>query len=176
MINKDRIQELTNAADEAMADAIRKIPDMIHNGVRSAIPRMFGFRDRWQGEWEVDHCNSRTSDVSRWINNEAEKEFKKQCDRIITKKFIREMLSPEFKQAVRKDFKERFLRNFEWKLKELVEEKATEEAKKITDLFDMKSIATEMEAIAQEAMGGGELTATQEAIMERGIEDDLSQK
>jgi len=128
------------------------------------------FENNAWDKWRIDHCNGRTSHVSKWISDKAIIIFAEECDKLITKKFIREILK-EAKNAVKDEFRKQFLYQFNRKAEELAKKHAEEEVEKFMKGFKL-SMDSEMEKIANAAMSGS-VSETQLAIMETEIDKNV---
>lgn len=171
MISKERKEEIAQVADEVMAKIIRDLPENLKKRVDGAIAGMFGFENRgsW-GTWSIDHCNGRNSLISDWISSRAKQEFSNECEKIITKKFVGELIKSA-KNVIGNEFKQQFVCAFKKRVKELAKKHAEEEAATYMEGFKT-SMTAEMDAIANAAMEGN-ISETQLAIMETEIEGKI---
>jgi soluble cytochrome b562 len=172
MINKKRVEEMMKVADDAMASTIKELPKMIKSKTSGVIAAMFGFeRSSSWGEWKIDHCNGRQSEISEWMSHRAKKIFRDELEKTITKKFVKDVIKEtKAKAAIQKEFKEQFLYQFKRHVVELAKKHAEEEAKKYMEGFRL-SLASQIDEIAQAAMSGN-VSETQIAIMEAEVEDN----
>jgi hypothetical protein len=93
IITDEREKELYKVADATMAKFIRELPTILRAKALGAIAVMFGFENQhYTGQWRVDHCNSRTSEISNLISSKAKIIFKNECDLVITEKVIKSLI------------------------------------------------------------------------------------
>lgn len=168
MIDKDQMAELKKTVDVTMAELIRDIPKTIKARTNGAIAHMFGFENADRGKWRVDHCNSRQSEISRWISDRAKKELISVCDQIITKSFIEEMIK-EARPALEREFREHFNRILKQCVKEMAEKHVKEEINKHAENF-LATMSADLDDIAKTVMSSQE-SLTQMAILESEIEN-----
>jgi len=168
LVKQERIDLLLETADKSMAQMIKDLPNLIRKNTMGSIAQMLGFRNSGRYDrWEIDHCNGRTSDISNWISHRAKKIFVEECDKILTKKFIAELVK-EAKNGIRKDLKERFIREVNNNVITKIQQLAQEESNKIVESMKL-SIASGLDDIAAAAMEGKE-SSMQLAILETECE------
>jgi hypothetical protein len=151
-----------------MAEIIKDLPQLIKSKTAGAIAAMFGFENASWDRWRVDHCNGRQSEISGWLSNRAKKLFKEECEKVITKKFVRDMVK-QAKNSIHREFKEQFLRELEYRVKELARKHAEEQSTTFMEGFKL-SLESDIEAVALAAMEGRE-SKMQMAILETEVEE-----
>ena len=155
---KETIEELRKQVEEATRESvgafIKGLPQLINQRLESSVAKVLGFSDTWGNtkDWDVDHCNGRTSVVSNYVSERARDIVHKVAESVITEKVIRNVMK-ECRDALLKDAKEQARREYKTllydKIHKLAEEKADEDAKKIFDEIDQ--ISTDIELADPEA-------------------------
>lgn len=114
---------------EAIAAFVRRRLD---NGVNDIVLSLLGFeKNSWNGEWRIDHCNGRSgqSVIGDYLRTNAEASVRKWLDN------IGEL--PELPKATKKEVMNEYLSEYRRylavRLRELANERARTEAKRMID-------------------------------------------
>ena len=100
------VAKIEKTIDDAVASYIEDLPGRLRTIMDKIVLGALGFSEAW-GRIEVDHCNGREPFVAKLLNEQA----KKLCEEAMAKHHL--TLTPEFEEALRKDYGERLQRHFD---------------------------------------------------------------
>lgn len=104
--NKSLSEQIRKASENSVAEFIETMDEHIKQNLRKAVAKMLGFECKWGNEWAVDYCNGRTTTMSGYINDKAQKIITETIETILTPEVIEQCLN-ERRAAIIADFKER---------------------------------------------------------------------
>lgn len=119
---------LKNDINEATNDAYSELKRTFKETLKKNVLRIVGFDQRWQNEWEIDHCNGRSSVVTEYIASKVKEMFTAEFNSI-TQEEINQLLKP-VKKTLLKEIKDCFEREAKSKIRENIYQEAQTFVKK----------------------------------------------
>lgn len=161
-------EKLDDAVANAIREALKEIPRKVKDQINAIVAKSFGFDNKWGGEWQVDHCNSRKSSLGNLIVGKAKAEISKDVEEFLDKTKFK--INNQQKQAIKKDAHDTYMREFKRKLHEAVEKKATDEAEELAKALvpDLKTLDLDLKAMADPSFGE---TEREKLVIEMHLEE-----
>lgn len=125
-------QKLTTIIEEQIDKQIAKelstlgakVENFINARFLEAIAKALGFNNRWDGRWEVDHCNGRNSFFTDHISREAKEHATRMANMFLVSDmglFLEDEEIEAMKQACKKDFREYVKRDLDREMRTRVD-------------------------------------------------------
>lgn len=98
-----------NVMQKVIDDAREELTSSLKKGIKDAVLGCLGFSKSWSSsKWEIDHCNSRMSTVGDLISHELKQTLLN--TEINAEFFLTPEERHELRDAMRKDYKQRYTR------------------------------------------------------------------
>lgn len=129
--------ELDKRLREALIEKIQTLDEVIENTIQHAatniICNALGVTsDHWHdGRWEVDHCNGRKSAIAEELGALALKQIQTAIPDFITGIVGQDIKMPQFRTALRKEYREQLAGRAYEKMREFAKEQAEKRSEEL---------------------------------------------
>lgn len=143
------VEELVqNDINRLTNEAYRELQESFKNTLKTNVLKIVGFDKRWPNNWEVDHCNGRSSILTEFMSEKVQAMFREEFNKM-TEDDIQKSLEP-----VKKTFITEFQKVFERE----VRSQARDVAYKEVQAFVKQLAAQQVQKYQKDLIKGVELS------------------
>ena len=125
---------------EEVSVLMHKLPIYINEKLESCVALILGFkRSSFNGEWEIDHCNGRSSRLSEFINNKVLEIAKNRVDEIITPIKVEKIIT-ELEKTLVNEIGQRYSNSLHTEVINMLNQRIRDDATKIVERSLVKVI------------------------------------
>lgn len=123
-------QLLENDINKITNEAYEELKKSFKTTLKQNVLKVVGFKNRWDENWEVDHCNGRTSIITDYMSESVKQMFREEFQKL-NQADIQLLIQP-LKKIILKEFKEGFEREVRMRVRDSARTEAETFVKKLT--------------------------------------------
>lgn len=143
------VEELVqNDLNKITNEAYKELQESFKNTLKTNVLKIVGFNNSWNNNWEVDHCNGRSSLLIEFMSEKVKAMFREEFNKM-TENDIQKSLEP---------IKKIFIKEFKGEFERIVRTSAREAAYKEAEAFVKQLAAQQIQKYQKDLIKGVELS------------------
>jgi uncharacterized protein YdiU (UPF0061 family) len=128
----DEEDNYKNTIQEAVDEVRVEFKESVKKHIKDIVLQSLGFSKRWacNDKWEIDHCNSRLSEVGNLVTEEVRRYI---IDEQIKITKTKTTLTNKMKKDLRAGFRKDFVNQFRSEVQDIIYRSAREQAQKMAN-------------------------------------------
>jgi len=137
-VSQAEFGHIEDVVAQTTARFMTDLPQLIKTRLEGAVAKILGFENRWGNEWNVDHCNGRSTVMGEYIAAQAREAAGKAVNDVATAAIKELTKNDKLHDAIKKEFANIFEQELRRQLYDYAKTTVSEMLKKATETHSIE--------------------------------------